>query len=77
MVPLSRNHFLTPVIVLFSFFCVVITIQNGVFNNKGELRENKKEVVITPQNGVFNNVEYKGQVIRGVVITHQNGVFNN
>ena len=34
---------------------VVITPQNGVFNNKGELRENKKEVVITPQNGVFNN----------------------
>ena len=34
MVPLSRNHFLTPVIVRFSFYYVVITPQNGVFNNE-------------------------------------------
>ena len=33
MVPLSRNHFHTPVSVRFPFFYVVITPKNGVFNN--------------------------------------------
>ena len=34
---------------------VVITPQNGVFNNYGQKLIEDSEVVITPQNGVFNN----------------------
>ena len=43
---------------------VVITPQNGVFNNKGELRENKKEVVISPSKwGLQQHIVYKSLII--------------
>ena len=56
---------------------VVITPQNGVFNNLQTLNKSAKVVVITPQNGVFNNQNKLSFYQREVVITPQNGVFNN
>ena len=55
MVPLLRNHLITPVSVRFPFCFVVTTPQNRVFNNAPEYYKYWEDVVITPQNGVFNN----------------------
>ena len=52
---LMDNHFHTPVSVRFPFFYVVITPQNGVFNNSKPASLLMRIVIITPQNGVFNN----------------------
>ena len=74
---LMDNHFHTPVSVRFPFFYVVITPQNGVFNNFNSLKVYSYDVVITPQNGVFNNFNSLKVYSHDVVITPQNGVFNN
>ena len=45
----------TTTLFLLFLLTVVITPQNGVFNNKCSHYSRNLEVVITPQNGVFNN----------------------
>ena len=56
---------------------VVITPQNGAFNNENSKIKSIGMVVITPQNGGLQQHYLKISLENSVVITPQNGAFNN